>query len=158
MRQERIEHKIAQIIDSVNFISDELPNSMKEFSNSIMVKNALYKQIEFAIQNVIDICSIINSDLDLGMPENEDVIFNHLEYKKIFSKKVLDIIREMKGFRNILVHKYGEIDDNKAYEDIKSGLDDFEIIIQEIERFLREHKEKEKKGKEEKNKQKNEAR
>ena len=33
----------------------------------------------------------------------------------------------MKGFRNILVHKYGEIDDRKAYQDIKNGLEDFSI-------------------------------
>jgi len=42
----------------------------------------------------------------------------------------------MKGFRNILIHKYGEIDDEKAYENIKEGLKDFEKIIKEIEGFL----------------------
>jgi len=50
----------------------------------------------------------------------------------------------MKKFRNILVHKYGEIDDKKAYDEINKGLKDFEKIIKEIEKFLGEHLKKEK--------------
>ena len=42
----------------------------------------------------------------------------------------------MKGFRNILVHRYGEIDDDIAYEEIKNGLKDFEEFEKEIESFL----------------------
>jgi len=45
----------------------------------------------------------------------------------------------MKKFRNVLVHKYGDIDDKKAYEDIKEGLKDFEHIINEIEKFLKKY-------------------
>ena len=43
----------------------------------------------------------------------------------------------MKSFRNILVHKYGEIDDKKAFENIKEGIKDFELIVSEIEDFLK---------------------
>ena len=42
----------------------------------------------------------------------------------------------MKGFRNILAHRYGKINDEQAYEDVKDGLKDFELIINEIEEFF----------------------
>jgi uncharacterized protein YutE (UPF0331/DUF86 family) len=46
-------------------------------------------------------------------------------------------IKEMKSFRNILVHVYGEIEDEIAYEEIKNGLKDFEDFEKEIESFLK---------------------
>lgn len=147
IRIERIEHKKGEIIDSVNFISENLPSSFDRFESSKILMNALYKQIEFAIQNVMDVCSIINSDMDFGFPQNDDSILDHLENNKIFDKKVILLIRQINGFRNILVHRYGEIDDSKAYEDIKKGLKDFELIIKQIEVFVSKHKIKNKNSK-----------
>ena len=34
-------------------------------------------------------------------------------------------IKSMKGFRNILVHRYGEIDDDLDYEEIKKWVEKF---------------------------------
>lgn len=116
-----------------------MPADLEGFLKLGLVKDGIYKKIEFAIENIIDICSIINSDLRLGSPETEDSIFDNLEKNKILNKKALDLIREMKGFRNILVHKYGDIDDERAFETIKEGLKDFEVIIKEIETFLRKN-------------------
>ena len=38
----------------------------------------------------------------------------------------------MKGFRNILVHKYGVVDDELVFEMLSEKLGDFELIIKEI--------------------------
>lgn len=43
------------------------------------------------------------------------------------------IIVRMRGFRNFLVHRYGSIDDRKAYKDIKEGLKDFEKVFKAFE-------------------------
>jgi uncharacterized protein YutE (UPF0331/DUF86 family) len=45
-------------------------------------------------------------------------------------------MREMKGFRNFLVHRYGILDDEIAYNDIKTGLKDFTTIFKEIESII----------------------
>jgi len=37
-------------------------------TSSIQVKDGICKRIEFAIEDVFDICAIINADLDLGTP------------------------------------------------------------------------------------------
>ena len=46
----------------------------------------------------------------------------------------------MKRFRNILVHKYGKINDSIAFETISDGLKDFEMIINEIEKVIKKYK------------------
>ena len=145
MKSEIIKSKIEKIKDSLIFIEDNLPSTPDELSASRLIKNALYKEIEFAIELVLDICSLINAGLRLGIPETEENVLDNLERKKIFGVSGIKLIREMKKFRNILVHKYGEINDKKAHEDIKEGLKDFELIIKEIEKFLEEYKNKEKK-------------
>lgn len=42
----------------------------------------------------------------------------------------------MKGFRNILVHEYGEVDDRIVYEAVKARLIDFELFKREIMKTL----------------------
>ncbi len=34
-------------------------------------------------------------------------------------------IKDLKGFQNFLVHRYGKIDDELAFKDINQGLPDF---------------------------------
>lgn len=137
-----IEKKLSDVLDAVEIIRDNLPDSAGELVRMGLAKDGLYKKVEFAIESLIDVCNIINSDLRLGVPENEDDLLNRLESNKIFDKNTLQLIRYMKRFRNVLVHKYGDIDDNKAYRDISKGLDDFEAIIKEVEIFLDKHRNK----------------
>jgi len=44
----------------------------------------------------------------------------------------------MKGFRNILVHRYGRINDEIAYTIIKEHLQDFYKFIETIEKSIKE--------------------
>lgn len=136
IRKEIIKSKISVINDSLEIIRENLPDEYRDFAKLGLVKDGIYKRLEFSIEAILDICSILNSDLRLGTPSSEDNILDNLENKKIISSKVVDLIREMKGFRNVLVHKYGDIDDEKAFEAIKEGLGDFEGIIDEVEKLL----------------------
>lgn len=139
MRKEIIESKLTKIIDSLNVIIENMPDEYDDFSRLGLVKEGLYKKVEFAIETILDICAIINSDLGLGVPGIEDDILDNLEKKRIFKKEVVVKIREMKGFRNLLVHKYGDIDDKRAFESIKEGLEDFSTIVNEIENVLKKY-------------------
>lgn len=139
LREEIIKSKLAKISDTLDVIEENLPKDFDEFENSRLIRDAVYKEIEFSIETILDICNIINKDLSLGIPETEETIINNLEKKKIFSKSVINLIIEMKKFRNILIHKYGEIDDELAFETIRDGLKDIEFIIKEVEIFLKKH-------------------
>jgi len=137
VRESLIKDKIKNIIDSINLVGENLPKDFKDFVHSRLIRDGLYKNIEFSIENILDICNILNSDLDLGTPETEDSIIEHLSNNKILNKKVIGKIEEMKKFRNILMHRYGDIDDERAFENIKEGLKDFELFVKEVEKFLK---------------------
>lgn len=144
MREEIIRTKLQEMEESANIVKKNLPKKLEDFLELGLVKDGIYKKIEFAIENVIDICNIINSDLKLGIPREEVEVIENLEKKGIISRELARKIKNMRGFRNFLVHRYGAIDDRIAFKDIKKGLKDFGIFKKEIERFISKVKTKRK--------------
>lgn len=67
---------------------------------------------------------VISSDLKLEMPENGEDIIENPAYRIILDKEMAENFRRMKGFRNIVVHRYGRIDDIIAYSILRTNLDD----------------------------------
>lgn len=92
--------------------------------------------MEYAIENVFDICSIINSDLKLGVPMDNEDILNNLYEADIIDNETMDKLKSMKGFRNILEHRYGKIEDNMAFKILNDNLDYFDHFLEVIEEFM----------------------
>jgi uncharacterized protein YutE (UPF0331/DUF86 family) len=139
LRMQLIRSKLSDIEESVSLVEENLPESFEEFSQLGLVKDGIYKRMEFAIENILDILSIINSDLRLSLPESEDFFIEILCHKGILTQSMVDKIRRMKGFRNIIVHRYGRIDDLLAYRILTENMDDFGEFVESIEGFLEEN-------------------
>ena len=141
LRAELIRSKLADIEDSVSLVEENLPSSFEEFSRLGLVKDGIYKRMEFAIENIIDICSIISSDLRLSVPESEESFVESLTNIGILTPNMAEKTRRMKGFRNIIVHRYGRIDDLLAHKILTEHMEDFYEFIESIEQFLEKSKE-----------------
>ena len=136
LRENLIRSKMTEIMESIDLVRENLPDSFEDFSRLGLVKDGIYKRTEFAIENVFDICAIINADLLLEMPENDYGIVENLAKRDILTHEMAEKIRKMRGFRNIMVHRYGRIEDEIAYSILRNSLDDFGQFIDLIERFL----------------------
>lgn len=137
LRIDLIKSKLKTIEENIVLVKEHLPEKVEEFKNLGLIKDGIYKRIEASIQDVISICSILNSDLKLGIPSNRDEIFRALVDKKAISPNMGKKIKELKGFRNFLVHRYGKIDDEIAFKDIQKGISDFHLFKNEILQFLK---------------------
>ena len=135
-RKEEIKQKLREIDDSIAVVKENLPSNINDFLHLGLVKDGIYKKVEFAIENLADICSILNADLSLGVPTDEEDIINNLDINKILSKKTIHKIRNMKSFRNILVHRYGKIEDKLAFEILNKNLSDFKFLKKEVLKTL----------------------
>ena len=136
MRKDIIRTKIKEIEESVHLIEKHLPEDFEDFNKLDIIKDGIYKRTEFAIENIIDICAIINSDLELGIPGSEEDIIDNLLKNKILTPENAQRIRKMKGFRNFIVHRYGSLDDRVAFENIHDGMHDFFKITVSIWDFV----------------------
>ena len=139
VRHDLIHLKLAEIRESVTLVRDHLPGNADEFIRLGLVKDGMYKQLEYAIENVFDICAILNTDLRLGIPSDDSSLIDHLVRKGILDEQIREKLSGMKGFRNILVHRYGRIDDTLAYSLLTERIDDFEEFSGVIVAFLKKN-------------------
>lgn len=136
MRKEIILSKISEIEESIPLIADNMPEDFEEFENLGLLKDGIYKRIQYMIENILDICAIINSDMKFSSPGEEDDIINNLVKNNILPHSIGNKIKELKGFRNIIVHRYGRIDDRLSFELINENLGDFDKIIGSIKKII----------------------
>ena len=98
-----------------------------------LLKDGLLKRLEYVLQSIFDICAIINRYLRLGIPPNDDDIILNLVNTGIVTTYMGELLRDMKGMRNILVHQYGRINDVIIFEVFMTQLDDITSLCNHIE-------------------------
>lgn len=136
MRTEIIRTKTKEIRESLRLVEESLPDTFEEFSRLGLVKDGIYKRLEFCIENIFDICAIINSDLELGIPRDDVDIIGNLVKSEILSEEMKEKLKAMRGFRNIVVHRYGGVDDKIAFKILIENLPDFYVFLKRINDFL----------------------
>ncbi len=85
--------------------------------------------MEFCIENVFDISAVRNADYNLGIPGSDEDIVDNLIRNELLPETMKEKLGSMKGFGNIMVHRYGKIDDNLAFNILSEHLDDFYEFI-----------------------------
>jgi len=135
----RILLKLDEMMQYIEELKEMLPDE-EEYSNDLIKRRACEKTIEVAIESVIDVCAMIVSSDRLGMPSNEDSIIDILVEKNVLDMEFGERLKDMKGFRNILIHRYARVDDGIVYSNFTDYLDDFGkfngIIQSYMERFV----------------------
>ncbi len=136
MRKTVVKTKFRAIEESLMLVEEHMPKTLEEFLELGLVKDGIYKRIEFCIENVFDICAIINTDLKLSIPGSDEDIIENLMRNNILSTEMKDKLKSMRGFRNILVHTYGKTDDALAFSILKEHSQDFYDFIEKIDTFI----------------------
>ena len=135
--KERVLLKLEEMFEYVNELQKMLPSEEEEYVENIKDKRACEKTVELAIEAVINVVSMVVSQEKLGLPQSEDDLIDLLMKHKILSISIGEKLKEMKGFRNILVHKYGEVDDKQAYVFLTEELGDFKLFANEVKKYLK---------------------
>jgi len=131
--------KLDEMIKYVEELQSMLPDQ-EEYQQDLIKRRACEKTIEVAIDSLIDVSAMIVSAQQFGLPENEENIFDMLIQKKVLSSKFGEKLKDMKGFRNILVHRYGHVDDEIVYHNLSSCINDFYEFENDIKLYLQKQK------------------
>lgn len=129
--RERVLAKIDVLDGYLKEIREILPVDFEEYKR-IEKRRACERLLQVSIECIIDICGLIVTGLRLGLPAEEDDLFEKLEQAGIISSARKEALKRMEGFRNILVHEYGRVDDLMVYEVLQTKMDDFEAFKREI--------------------------
>ena len=117
--RKRILSKLDEMERYVSELSDMLPDE------KVIRRRACEKTVELAIEALVDSAALVVSSGRMGIPSSEENIIDIIAEKKAIGPALTDKLKNMKGFRNILVHRYGKINDKETYRFLKEDLGDF---------------------------------
>lgn len=143
MDKNRILSKLDEIDRYLAELDNIVPETLGEYEESVAAKRASERILHIAIEAVIDVCAMLVKELKLGVPREEEDFFEKLT-GKVITKATAAKLKEMKRFRNVLVHRYVEIDDAKVYGILETRLQDFEEFKNEIVGFIKRKESKRK--------------
>ena len=95
-------------LDELHGYLDELrsvaPSSIAEYAR-IEKKRSCERLVQMAVEATIDVCAMLVAGLRLGLPGEENDLFDKLERRGAISHEMAETLGHMKGMRNILVHE-----------------------------------------------------
>ncbi|MBU0456824.1 MAG: DUF86 domain-containing protein [Nanoarchaeota archaeon] len=140
MNKQRIISLIDQLNIYLNELKEHIPKKFQEYSKNIEKKRFCERTLQLMIEVCIDISQLLVKELKLGLPAEEENLFDKLEEAKVLSEEMKLKLKEMKKFRNVLIHRYTKVDDSLVYENAVKNIKDFIEFKKEILSFLKEQK------------------
>ncbi len=110
--------------------------SIEEFRKNRDIRNMVLYSMLVAIQASIDIAAHIIAKKNLRRPTTYRETFEILAEKKIISDDLANMLSDLAGFRNVLVHIYWEIDLEEVYSVLQNDLETLEIFKKVVKEFL----------------------
>jgi uncharacterized protein YutE (UPF0331/DUF86 family) len=130
----RILAKLEEMSRYVEELREMLP-PQEEYHRDLVRRRACEKTVELAIEAVLDAAAILVSSQRFGLPESEESIVDLLVEKGVITQELGRKVKGMKGFGNILVHRYGR-KERLVYAFLTQNLGDFAEFEAQVKRYL----------------------
>ena len=129
-----VKNKLKKIEQYVEELKNIKELSFEEFQKNIVIKRFIERNLELAIQQMIDVCKHIVSRLNLREPNSYADCFEILEENRIVSEENLEKYKNMAKFRNLLIHIYDTVSDKIVFKVFKDHISDFDSFAEEIKK------------------------
>ena len=111
--KEKILSLIGEIEKSVNILREYAKEEKEKFVKDMKSLGSVKYYLIVANEACVDICNHIMAKEHMGIPESYSECFTILEHKGIITGGLSNKLVNMAKFRNLLVHLYWKVDDNK---------------------------------------------
>lgn len=118
--------KLNELETAINQLRKLQRYSFDEIKDDLEKLWAVEHGLQIAIQIIIDIGNHIIAEIGENEIDKYTDIFDKLVKHNIIPSEFAVNIKGMIGFRNLLVHRYGEVNIEIIYEILQSRLHDFE--------------------------------
>ena len=135
--KEKILTKIGNLKRYVEYLHSHSSLTKSDLKKNYTLQSAIERNLQLAIETLFDIGEILISDLQLKKPESYREIILILGEAKIFPKSFVNRIAPIAGFRNILIHKYSEIDLDLLLSHLQDDLSDFDEFSHHVATYLK---------------------
>ena len=129
-----VEKKLAQIVTYVSELRRlARPEAIR---HDVREERFVEHTLQLAAQAALDVASHIVSDESLGEPQANRELFDLLARGGWLDPALTQRLSRMAGFRNILVHGYGDVDLAVVEDVVRNRLDDLLQFVEAVQRRL----------------------
>lgn len=121
----------------IDQLEDWVPEDETSFLDDDLISNAVERTLQVAIEALWDAGYIFLRDLRLGLPSDEASLPDHLREGGILSQEEAALLGDLRGFRNVLVHRYGEIDPTQVYAHARTAPEDLSVLADAFRQALK---------------------
>ena len=138
--KERIEEKIMEIEEFMNFLIERIPNNFEDYEKNLEKKAVCERYLEKIIEASVDLAFLVVKYLKIQIPADisDTEVFVALANENVISYELSEKMQNAKGMRNIIAHQYGKIDDEIIFEALSSEIEkDMDDYINSIKLVLK---------------------
>ena len=137
--------KLDEYLTNLAQLKSEIKNE-KNFLEDFHLYGLAERYLQLSCQIVLDVVDLLIIGEGYKKPADRSESISSLFNRNIISEKTASKLQGISGFRNILVHEYGEIDRKKVYKVLQIQTKDLEEFKKEILIFIKKNLIKNKKG------------
>jgi uncharacterized protein YutE (UPF0331/DUF86 family) len=124
--------KASKVQSHLGRVRDKRSVSLDEFLTDLDRQESILFNLQMAVQNCIDMAGHIISDQDLGVAGSTNEMFYMLQEGGYLTPQLTEKMVAAVGFRNLIVHEYGNIDLRKVYQIAHHDIEDLEHYLKAI--------------------------
>jgi len=124
--------KIAAILDAVQRIREMLPETAKQLDADRSAREIVILNLYVAIQAAIDLALHWLADEGWTVPESYGKAFLVLAEHGVIERDLAKKLFDAAGLRNLIAHRYGEIDVERLHASASADLDDLVALCRAL--------------------------
>lgn len=136
MKLNRIKEKLDELVLLHEELLEDLPDE-DIFYKERLTRRGVEKTIELIADTILDVVLQIISEEGYSRPADSRGAVAVLQEKKILTVPLSHQLQDLVSFRNLLVHRYGKVDQKEEYENINHNHADVLRFVKEIESYLK---------------------
>jgi len=136
--EKRIDEKIEEIEKYLEQIYSWLPEEFEEYMADTKSRAACEKNFEVISEYILDIAIYFIRLKKFRIPNDDESTFKILAEESIISNILCKKMTAMRGMRNFIAHRYGEVDNLKVFDSFQEEFrDDTEEFLNSIKTALK---------------------
>lgn len=129
--------KLAELADRVARLGEVTPPEVEDFVADRTARELAAFNLVLAIQVVVDLATMLLADRGWGVPESVSASFRALAERGVLEGGLAGRLSEAARMRNLLVHRYGVVDEALVHGAIVEHLGDLTDGAHAIAKELR---------------------
>lgn len=134
----RIYSKLEDLKKYVQFLRSYQSHGKEKLREDYTLRGAAERYLQLALECTLDTGEMIISKEGLRKPERYKEVIEILGEEGILPREFAERFAPSMGLRNILVHRYAEIDLDELYGHLQHDLEDFNTFAKFVAKYVEE--------------------